>query len=258
MQLYVAGLSDEIVEDELKALFSKVGKVASATVVRDLDSGRSKGFGSVQMPSRVEGKEAIKQLNGTMLGDKQIWVGEMPETLPGELEVREWLHEHAYELLNIVGVGSAQTVLDYGCGPGIFSIAGARIVGQQGKVYALDVSPGALERVRKKARNEGMSNIETILADSSKLTVDLEDECVDVVLLYDVIQEIDNRQGLLSELHRVLKRDGFISVFPMHIGTDRMLEMMNDYGLFRLRDRYAPPGYKTASEVLNLEKYLPE
>ena len=142
----------------------------------------------------------------------------------------------------------------YGCGSGVFTIPSAWIVGEEGRVHALDARPNALERVREKAKNEGLGNIVTVLSESSKLATSLPDESIDVILVYDVMHAIDDRQGLLDELHRLLKRDGFLSIFPMHLGTDKMLAIMNECRLFRLRNRYGPPEYKTASEILNFEK----
>lgn len=254
MQLYVGGLSDDTVEEEISALFSKIGTVESVTVIRDISSGRSKGFAILRMPGSTEGEEAVKQLNGTRLGDKQILVARMHETLPGEMEFREWLRDNALEVLRRVGVQREHIVLDYGCGSGIFTIPSARIVGERGRVFAVDVRTHSLERVREKAKKEGLANIETVLLDSSKIVTGLEDGSADAVLLYDVMQEIDDKRGLLRELHRVMRRDGFLSVFPMHMGTDKLLEIMDELGLFSFRDRCNAPGYETASEVVNFEK----
>ena len=258
MQLYVGGLSDDATEDEKNELFSKTGTVESVTIIKDIYSGRPKGFGVVRMSSSIEAEKAIKQLNGTMLGGRQILVGKMPETLPGELESRDWLTENAFEVLGKVGIRKGQTVLDYGCGSGMFTIPAAQIVGEKGRVHALDVRPRALERVKKKAKDKGLGNIETVLTDSSRLATGLQGGSADAILVYDVMHAIDDRRGLLQELHRVLRRDGFLSIFPMHIGTDKMLEIMKECDLFCLRDRFGPPGYKTTSEVLNFDKCQPK
>lgn len=254
MHLYVGGLAPDTTEGELNQLFSKIGPVESVTIIKDIDSGRPRGVGIVKMARAADAEEAVKQLNGTTLGNRQIVVTIVPEILPGEMEFREWLREHAFEVLGLVGVSQGQTVLDYGCGSGVFTIPSARIVGEEGKIYALEARPNALERVNEKAKNERLGNIETILSESSKFATGLPDKSVDVILVYDVMHAIDDRQGLLEELHRVLKLDGFLSIFPMHMGTDKMLEIMNDCHLFCLRDRYGPPEYKTASEILNFEK----
>ena len=52
----------------------------------------------------------------------------------------------------------------------------------------------------------------------------------------------------------MLKGEGILSVFPMHMGTEHFIDVMKDYSLFDLRNRYGPPGFKTASEVLNFNK----
>jgi len=206
------------------------------------------------MPRSTRAEEAIRQLNGTTLRKQQITVTKMPETVPVEMESREWLRENAVKVLQEVGISRGQTVLDYGCGSGVFTIPCAKIVGEEGKAYALDTRPNALERVKEKAKNERLDNIETILSESQKFATDLPDERAAEILVYDVMHAIDDGHGLLEELHRVLRQYGFLSIFPMHMGTDKMLEIKNEYHLLYLRDRYAPPKHKTASEILNFEK----
>jgi cold-inducible RNA-binding protein len=63
-------------DDELKELFAAHGTVASATVVRDRESGRSKGFGFVEFENDDEGKAAEKALNGSDMGGRSISVAE--------------------------------------------------------------------------------------------------------------------------------------------------------------------------------------
>jgi SAM-dependent methyltransferase len=241
-------------EADVKKIFPEVCRPKSVTIIRDIESGKSKGFAIVKVPSEEEGEEAIRCLNGTILGGRNIVVRRMPETLPGEMEFREWLAGHASEVLMHVGVSQAQTVLDYGCGSGTFTIPGAKIVGERGRVYAFEARSDLLERVREKTREAALSNIVAVLSDSSKPSIDLPDERVDIALVYDVMHEIKNRQGLLQELHRVLKIDGILSVFPMHMGTENFLGVMRECGLFCLRNHYSPPGFKAASEILNFNK----
>ena len=66
-KLFVGGLSWDTKEDSLKNLFSQAGTVVSATVITDKFSGRSKGFGFVEMSSQPEADEAIKKFNGQSL-----------------------------------------------------------------------------------------------------------------------------------------------------------------------------------------------
>ena len=73
-KLFVGGLPFTTTDDELKDLFAAHGAVASATVVRDRDSGRSKGFGFVEFEKDEEGKAAQAALNGTDFGGRTITV----------------------------------------------------------------------------------------------------------------------------------------------------------------------------------------
>jgi len=254
MQLYVGGLSKDTTEVDIKELFSKVCPLRTVTVIRDIESGKSMGFAVVKILSEGNGEDAIRQLNGSTLRSAKITVRKMPETLPGEMEFREWLVEHASDVLRSVGVKEGQTVLDYGCGSGTFTIPSARIVGKEGRVYALEVRPKMLEYVKEKTESEGLTNVVTVLLNRSKLNTGLSDDIVDVVLVYDVMHEIDDRVGLLQELHRVVRQGGFLSIFPMHMGTDKMLDIMKKCNLFCFRNRYGPPGYEAASEILNFSK----
>ena len=79
MRLYVGGLPYQTNENDLVSLFEQVGAVASATVITDRETGRSKGFGFVDMSNNEEGQRAISQLNGTLLGERTITVNEARE-----------------------------------------------------------------------------------------------------------------------------------------------------------------------------------
>jgi SAM-dependent methyltransferase len=254
MQLYVGGLSEDTTEVDIEKAFAGVRPLQMARVIRDIESGKSKGFAIIRVATEQRGAEAMESLNGSKLRGRIILVRKMPETLPGEMEFREWLSEHASSVLAHVGVSEAQAVLDYGCGPGTFTIPCARMVGWRGKVYAFEIRRGILEQVEEKAREAALSNVIAVLSDSSKLAVDLPDRTIDVVLVYDVMHEIKDQPGLLKELHRILKEDGILSVFPMHIGTIRFMDIIAASGRFCLRDRYGPPGFKGASEILNFYK----
>ena len=75
-KLYVGSLSYDTTEDSLKDLFSKAGKVESASIIIDKISGRSKGFGFVEMSTDEEAKKAIETLNGKELDGRTLMVDE--------------------------------------------------------------------------------------------------------------------------------------------------------------------------------------
>jgi len=75
-KVFVGGLPFSTTDDELREAFAAHGAVASANVVRDRESGRSKGFGFVEFENEEEGKAAEKALNGSELGGRTISVAE--------------------------------------------------------------------------------------------------------------------------------------------------------------------------------------
>lgn len=75
-KLFVGGLPFSTTDDEMKEVFAAHGTVVSAVVVKDRDTGRSKGFGFVEFENDEEGKAAEKALNGSDLGGRSITVNE--------------------------------------------------------------------------------------------------------------------------------------------------------------------------------------
>ena len=76
IKLYVGNLSFQTSSEDLQQLFAQAGTVESATVVEDRDTGRSRGFGFVEMASKEEGEKAIEQFNGTDFNGRNLTVNE--------------------------------------------------------------------------------------------------------------------------------------------------------------------------------------
>lgn len=76
IKLYVGGLAYSVTDKELEELFAGQGQVTSAVVIKDRDSGQSKGFGFVEMADDKEGQNAMKELNGKELSGRSIVVNE--------------------------------------------------------------------------------------------------------------------------------------------------------------------------------------
>lgn len=74
MNIFVAKLNYSTSEETLRSLFEQVGEVSSAKVIMDRETGRSKGFGFVEMPNDDEGLKAIEQLDGFNLDERHIIV----------------------------------------------------------------------------------------------------------------------------------------------------------------------------------------
>jgi RNA recognition motif-containing protein len=76
MNIYVGNLSYKVTEEDLQQAFSAFGQVASASIIKDQFSGRSKGFGFVEMPVKEEAQAAIAGMNGKMIDDRALNVNE--------------------------------------------------------------------------------------------------------------------------------------------------------------------------------------
>jgi RNA recognition motif-containing protein len=74
LKLYVGNLSYDTTEQELRDLFAQAGTVASVDLIKDRETGRSKGFGFVEMSSQAEAEKAISMFNGYSLGNRELKV----------------------------------------------------------------------------------------------------------------------------------------------------------------------------------------
>lgn len=135
------------------------------------------------------------------------------------------------EILKEIGLEQGFRVLDYGCGPGAYIAGTAELVGKAGKVYALDLQPLALRRVREIARKKQLTNVETICSDCQ---TGLQDNSLDVVLLYDVFHTLGEPQAVLAELHRVLKKGGTLSFSDHHMSEEEIISGVTGGLLFKL------------------------
>ena len=122
-------------------------------------------------------------------------------------------------------------VLDYGCGPGSFLIPLAESVGESGWIYALDVDPLAVRKVKRIASRRGLTNVAAIHSDCE---TGLTDESVDAVLLYDTLHAVGDAEKLLRELQRVLKPNGILSFSDHHMGVAEIVSRVTRAGLFGL------------------------
>ena len=111
------------------------------------------------------------------------------------------------------GIKQGMTILDLGCGNGAFTNFVARAVGEQGKVYAVDIQAAMLRQLERKlarAENQDIRNIE--LKQASAYDLPFEDGAVDLVYMVTVLQEVPDRGKALREIKRVLKPGGILAV----------------------------------------------
>ena len=112
------------------------------------------------------------------------------------------------------GIRPGMTVVDYGCGPGRYTIRFARLVGEAGRVYAVDVHQLAVREVQKKAQQQGLRNVTAVLAGGYDST--LPAGIADVVCCLDMFFGVREPTTLLTELKRIAKPDGVLIIDDGH------------------------------------------
>ena len=83
-KLYVGSIPFGATEESLRELFTSIGEVESVKIITDADTGRSKGFGFIEMSSSEDAKKAIEQLNGTKFMERSLTVNEARPQQPRE------------------------------------------------------------------------------------------------------------------------------------------------------------------------------
>jgi len=142
-----------------------------------------------------------------------------------EADVKEWLKEKGKVFLKNIGIKGGLVILDFGCNVGHYTIPAAEVVEKQGRVYAMDKDIESLNELMRIAKTKGLKNIMPMHSQSADLKINLKDESVDAILLYDILHYMDvaERNKIYKESYRVLKNDAFLSVYPKHNKLDEPL-----------------------------------
>lgn len=135
----------------------------------------------------------------------------------------KWFEFDGENTLKRTGFKKGQTVLDFGCGSGIYTIPVAKIIGERSLIYALDKDRMELDSLMSRAESMGLTNIVRLDA-TGKSSIALNNRSVDVVLLYDILHyyyypDKQERVKLLSEVYRILKPAGLLSLYPTHLDS---------------------------------------
>jgi ubiquinone/menaquinone biosynthesis C-methylase UbiE len=120
-----------------------------------------------------------------------------------------WMHDPDV-VFGAIQLSSGETFLDMGCGPGDYAFKAAEIVGQSGRVIAVDASPEMIGHISERTAQENITNVECMIADITE-PLAIKDSTVDVCFLSTVLHIFQLEQcgkSIFSEIRRVLKPEG--------------------------------------------------
>jgi len=135
------------------------------------------------------------------------------------------------ERLRKAGIKEGQVIVDLGCGPSRFTILASRIVGPEGKIYALDIHPLNTAIVAARIAMGGVKNVSVMLADSCATR--LPDKAIDLVFINDAFHEFD-KVATLKEAARILKSDGVLAIYEDEMKKTKLLGIIEEANLFTL------------------------
>jgi len=111
------------------------------------------------------------------------------------------------------GLRPGMFVADLGSGSGFYTLASAKAVGPEGKVFAIDIQKVLLSKVKDEANRAGLFNVEIIWGDIEKSGgTRLREESLDCIILSNILFQVSDREAVIKEALRILKKGGFSAV----------------------------------------------
>ena len=110
------------------------------------------------------------------------------------------------QTVNHFEILSGMRVADFGAGAGFFVLAAAPLLGENGRIYAVDIQKELLSKIKRDAENRGFFNVELIWGDAEKIGgTKLADNSLDVVIASNILFQVNSKESLIEEVKRVLK-----------------------------------------------------
>ena len=150
-----------------------------------------------------------------------------------EKQFQDWENHDGVLFLKHIGLKEKNTIVDFGCGKGCYSIAAANAVGEMGKVYAIDIKSTVLKNLCKRSAMYALNNV-MAMKTNGEISINMSDDSVDVALVYDVLHLLSHKNilMLMKEICRILKSDAILSVHPCHMdensGTKKKKYMVTE------------------------------
>lgn len=154
-------------------------------------------------------------------------------------------------IINQLEIAKGSIIADFGAGPGYFSIPLAKAVGEDGKIYSLDILPQALETISSKARSFGLNNIITKRVNlENEKGSKLDANFVDFIVLKDVLFQNQNKKNIIIEAKRILKEGGSAIIIEWNlvdltIGPEMNIRIQEE----KLKEIFKENGFKIGKNI---------
>lgn len=195
--------------------------------------------------SQVEKSEdppALTEYKGRRIAQTMHWLG--AEWLIRDERERE---ERCSLMLTTLGVKPGMTVCDMGCGNGFYSVQLAKLVGPEGKIYAVDIQPKMLEFLRERAAKAKVKNI--VPVQGELWDPKLPEGEIDLILLVDVYHEFSHPEHMLAAMRAALAPDGK-AVLVEYRAEDRNVPIKPEHKMTKeqINKEWLPNGFKLVKE----------
>jgi ubiquinone/menaquinone biosynthesis C-methylase UbiE len=150
-------------------------------------------------------------------------------------------------LLTALGVKPGQVVCDLGCGNGFYTLQLAKMVGERGKVLAVDIQPEMLHLLSERAREAQIENIETI--NSTAIDPMLPEGGVDLILLVDVYHELSHPEAMLKAMRQSLRPGGRIALVEFRLEDPNVpIKLLHKMSKKQIMKEFPPNGFKLVEQ----------
>jgi ubiquinone/menaquinone biosynthesis C-methylase UbiE len=134
--------------------------------------------------------------------------------------------------LDTFALKAGMVVVDYGCGPGRYIRKAAQMVGPKGKVFAADIHPMAIDRIKRKIEKYDLANVTPVLLGDHSGAI--QDHSADVVYALDMFHQVMDPVGFLADIHRIIKPEGVLYLEDGHQPRRQCLDKVKRSDLWRV------------------------
>lgn len=174
-----------------------------------------------------------KKLSDKLLGkDREVIPDIAFRIMTVIMKLMDFFWNHSSKNFETLDLKPGQTIIDYGCGPARYIKNASNIVGETGKVIAVDIHPLAIKKVKAKIEKFKLRNVEAVLAEGYNTSI--ANETSDVIYALDMFHMIKQPKEFLTELSRLIKQDGIIIIEDGHQPRSETIQKIEKSGVLKI------------------------